>query len=146
MKALRTITIILSLFFITSNAEAQAGYSDEPVTAETFLRMQDGEAAPFAISPVKIENSAGAFSIKWQTINESNIASFELQVSDDKNNFTTIKKMQAGNTANPANLYQVDIKNSFIKTEKTYFRVKTTFSNAAVVYTENVLVKVNISK
>ena len=84
MKTILHTIIAISFTLTVTNAKAQSGYNDEPITAETLLQMQDGGNGLFAISPIKIESIVNGFNIQWRTINENNIASFELEAGEDK--------------------------------------------------------------
>jgi hypothetical protein len=103
--------------------------------------MQAGHNTSFSISPLQLQNTASGFAVVWQTVNEKDIASFELEAGGDKKSFASIKTIAPGNTAQPANRYQVDINLRSTPMEKYYFRVKTSFANGKSVYTDAVLVK-----
>lgn len=142
MKTIVTTIIAISFTFTVSNVTAQGGYNDEPVTAETLLQMQEQGTGFFAISPLKIESNANGFIIAWQTINESNITSFELEAGESKESYVSVKKMEPGNAARPANIYQVGLRNTVLQGDKLYFRIKITFNDGASLYTGQSVVKV----
>jgi len=141
MKTIFNIITAISFTLTVSTANAQAAYNDEPVTAETLLQMQEGGSGLFVISPVKIESIINGFTVQWQTINENGIASFELEAGEDKKSFTSVKKMEAGNTARPSNIYQIGLKSSVIQGDKIYLRVKINFTNGTSIYTDEAVVK-----
>lgn len=146
MKIIFNIIAAISFTLTVSTANAQAGYSDEPVTAETLLQMQEGGNGLFAISPVKIESIINGFTVQWQTMNENGIASFELEAGQDKKNFTSVKKMEAGNTAYPSNIYQIGLKSSVIQGDKIYLRIKINFANGTSRYTDEAVVTMRKAK
>lgn len=139
MKTLTNLLLAISFIAIASNAKAQSAFSNEPITAESIVSMMDGQSDMFAISPIMIQQKMEGLAVKWQTVNEKGIASFELEVSGDKKNFTACKKMEAGVGGA---LYQVDLSSSLLQSEKTYFRVKITMKNGTIGYTDLAAVKV----
>ncbi|MES2848260.1 MAG: hypothetical protein V4685_04355 [Bacteroidota bacterium] len=146
MKTLLNIIIAASFTLTVSNTKAQAGYNDEPVTAETLLQMQENGNGLFAISPIKIESIVNGFTIQWQTINEKNIASFELEAGEDKKSFTSVKKMEAGNDDRPANIYQIGLKSPAIQGDKIYLRIKINFNDGTSRYTNESVLKMRKTK
>lgn len=136
MRTFHTLLIAASFILTVTNVKAQSPFSNEPVTAETIISMIDGQSTDFAISPIKIQQTTEGFAVKWATINERNIASFELEGSGDKKNFTSIKKLEPG-----APFYAVDLNTTFIQSEKTYFRVKINLTNGVTGYTDLAVVK-----
>jgi hypothetical protein len=146
MKTFYTIILASLLTVATNTTTAQSNFNNETITAETFIRMSNGAGGPFAISPIKIENAINGFAVKWQTVNESNIAAFELETSEDKKAFTSVKKLDAGNAKQPASIYEVNFSMNCIHAEKTYFRVKTSFANGTVTYSDIAMVKVKKAK
>lgn len=141
MKIIYNIIFLGGFVFAVSPVKAQAGYSDEPVTAETLIQMQDGGPGLFAISPIKIESITNGFTVQWQTINEDGIASFELEAGEDKKSFASVKKMEAGNAARPANIYQIGLKNTIVQGDKIFLRIKINFANGTSRYTDESVVK-----
>lgn len=139
MKTLNHLILAISFIAIAANAKAQTAFSNEPVTAESLISMMDGQSNAFAISPIMIQQGMEGLAVKWQTMNEKGIASFELEVSSDKKNFTACKKMEAGVGGA---LYQVDLSKTLMQAEKTYFRVKINMNNGVVGYTDLVAVKI----
>lgn len=139
MKTLTNLLLAISFIAIASNAKAQSAFSNEPVTAESLVSMMDGQSDAFAISPIMIQQGMEGFAVKWQTMNEKGIASFELEVSSDKKNFSPCKRMEAGVGGA---LYQVDLNSALLKAEKNYFRIKINMKNGMIGYTDLAAVKI----
>jgi len=146
MKTINTVLIAATLLCYTAKSNAQTAVNDEEITAETFIRMLDNDLPPAKMSPLRIENSRNGFAVKWQTFNENNVTGFEVQIGEDRNNFTTIKKIAPIVASQPAKVYAAEFNNTLILSEKAYFRVKTSFTNGTVCYTDIAAVKFKTAK
>jgi hypothetical protein len=95
---------------------------------------------------LKVENVNNGFSIKWQTASESNTARFELQISEDNQNFTKIKKVIASNNSEVATNYEATFNNTIILADTVYCRVKTVFADGSEMFTTAVVLNMNAAK
>jgi hypothetical protein len=133
MKTIVTVCLAVSCMLLSTGAHAQ---QDEPITAEDLIALHDGQGGPFAISPLFIQGAATGFMVKWKTINEKGITSFELETGKDKNNFTSLQTLAAG-----AAFYQVMVGSQVAQQPKTYFRIKINYAGGTYTYTDVSVIK-----
>ncbi|HVZ98629.1 MAG TPA: T9SS type A sorting domain-containing protein [Chitinophagaceae bacterium] len=81
--------------------------------------------------------------ITWDTWQENNTASFEVERSTDGVSFSAIGNVKAAGNASTKKTYEFDDAN--VSTGNNYYRLKTTDVNGDYTYSNVVLLKVNIS-
>ena len=141
MKPLRYLLIAGCFILLSACANAQSVNDDEPITAETFIEMASGESTVFAMSALQAQNTANGFALIWQTLNEKNVASFQLEAGEDKKQLKIIKTIPSSLGKQQANRYQLDFNLSNIQAEKAFFRIKANFTNGKSVYGDVMMVK-----
>ncbi len=130
---MKTIITVIATGFIlsTSNVTAQstASISNEGmVTAE-------GKNPSLIISEVTFTSLRNGYNVTWETQNQFNIASFELQISEDNKNFSTVKRRTCG--PEKRSRYQVQLNNTLIFANPVYYRLKWVTLDGQVNYTES---------
>ena len=119
MKTLTTIiAITFSLFTISTSAQVNFTSSDASVVK---LNAAGGE--------LKFEMGANGSVVKWSTSTESNTSHFELQVSNDNQNFETIRIVSASDVTAWSTNYQTKFIRNYMSAAKVYYRLKTVFTN-----------------
>ena len=130
---MKTIITVIATGFIlsTSNVTAQstASISNEGmVTAE-------GKNPSLIISEVTFTPLRNGYNVTWETQNQFNIASFELQISEDNKNFSTVKRRTCG--PEKRSRYQVQLNNTLIFANPVHYRLKWVTLDGQVNYTES---------
>jgi hypothetical protein len=128
---MKTIITVIAAGFIlnTSNVTAQsiASINNDGITAA------EGKAASLIISEVTFKPLRNGYNVTWETQNQFNVASFELQISEDNKNFSTVKRRTCG--PEKRSRYQVQLNNTIIFANPVYYRLKWVTLDGQVNYT-----------
>lgn len=130
MKTIITV-IAAGLILHTSNANAQSVASvnnDAMVAAE-------GKTPSLTISEVNFKPLRNGYNVTWETQNQFNVACFELQISEDNKNFSTVKRRTCG--PEKRSKYQVQLGNTIIFANPVYYRLKWVTMDGQVNYTDS---------
>lgn len=87
------------------------------------------------ISEVTFKPLRNGYNVTWETQNQFNVASFELQISEDNKNFSTVKRRTCG--PEKRSRYQVQLTNTLIFANPVYYRLKWVTIDGQVNYTES---------
>lgn len=130
---MKTIITVIAAGFIlsTSNVTAQstASISNEGMVAT------EGKNPSLIISEVAFTPLRNGYNVTWETQNQFNVASFELQISEDNKNFSTVKRRTCG--PEKRSRYQVQLNNTLIFANPVYYRLKWVTMDGQVNYTES---------
>ncbi len=126
------ITLIAASFILNSgNAFSQSVAS----VNNDAMMMEEAKPATLVISEVNFSPIRHGYNITWETQNQFNVASFELQISEDGQRFSTIKRRTCG--PEKRSRYQVQLKNTVIFADQVYYRLKWVTLDGQVNYTES---------
>lgn len=130
---MKTIITIIAAGFIlnTSNVTAQstASISNDGITAA------EGKTPSLIISEVNFKALRNGYNVTWETQNQFNVASFELQISENNKNFSTVKRRTCG--PEKRSKYQVQLSNTIIFANPVFYRLKWVTMDGQVNYTES---------
>ncbi|MBL0355711.1 MAG: hypothetical protein IPP72_01950 [Chitinophagaceae bacterium] len=136
MKTLLTTITITASMFLSLNAHCQP--MAEPIS--DAMQAEDISSKTFAITGTSIKPSANGYMIAWEASNQFSVASYELQLSEDNNNFSTVKRRTSGPETTVK--YQVQLTNTVILANTVYFRIKVITLDGKVSYTESKRIKI----
>ena len=119
---MKNILTLIAAFIFTANVNAQNAVS-----------INKG---------IEINKNANGASFTWTASNESNTSQFEIEISYDNNNFTSIRTVAASETTKWATNYEAKFKRTYLSVEKVYYRVKTVFVDGSSVASPSVALEV----
>jgi len=129
-----TITVTTCLFFAGSaNAQVIAVKNTDATQAATTTNS-------FSISGTSIKPAANGFTVAWEANNQFSVASYELQLSENNSDFSTVKRRASGPEKNVK--YQVQLTNTVILASPVYIRIKVITLDGQVSYTESKKVRI----
>ena len=128
-------TTVLSLTVYTTNA--QAAFLNE----EDVFTGRPTNITGFAVLDLNIEPVNNGFVATWEVYNQNNVASYELQVSENDKDFSTIKKINRQASVNSQ--YKIDVSNTFVFAKKIYSRIKIVSTGGQSIYTESQKLKIS---
>lgn len=130
---MKTIITVIATGFIlsTSNVTAQSTAS----ISNEGMMTAEGKNPSLIISEVTFTSLRNGYNVTWETQNQFNIASFELQISEDNKNFSTVKRRTCG--PEKRSRYQVQLNNTLIFANPVYYRLKWVTLDGQVNYTES---------
>jgi hypothetical protein len=132
MKTMKTIITIIIATIFTANVNAQSKFtvnsSIETAANNVKLTGENGTELKYVLG-------ANGPSIKWETSNEANTSHFELQISDDGKEFSTIRKVAASDVTEWNTAYETKFSKNYISVKKVYYRLKIVFSNGSEILT-----------
>jgi hypothetical protein len=131
MKTLITLfaTTVLSLSAYTSTAQT-VFLNEEDVFMGRPTTIQG-----FAVVDIDMEPVNNGFIASWGVYNQDNVDCYELQVSENNKDFTTIKKINRQAATNSQ--YKIDVSNTVVFAKKTYCRIKIVSTGGQAIYTES---------
>ena len=132
MKTIYTLIIATTFSLIALHTTAQVKFNINSNTETATVAMNKIGTNG---TELKFENTANGSFVKWETATETNTSHFELQVSDDNNTFTTIRKIAASDATAWATNYETKFTKRYLSAAKVYYRVKTVFTNGTEVFT-----------
>jgi hypothetical protein len=112
------------------------------IAAFIFTANVNAQNAVSINKGIEISKNANGASINWTASNESNSSQFEIEISYDNNNFTTIRTVAASETTKWATNYEAKFKRTYLSVEKIYYRVKTVFVDGSFEVTPSVCLEV----
>ena len=129
-----TITVTICLIF--------AGNSNAQVIAvkNTDATQSEATTNSFSISGTSIKPAANGFTVAWEANNQFSIASYELQLSENNSDFSTVKRRASAPEKNVK--YQVQLTNTVILASTVYIRIKVVTLDGQVSYTESKKVRI----
>ena len=129
---MKTIYFYLLMLTICANAEnlnAQTKFSfgntNEQILAND-IKISENQG-----NAVKCVLGANGPSIQWETAEEVNTSHFEIQVSYDGTEFTSIRNVAASEITNWTTFYEAKFHKNYISAEKVYYRLKTVFTDGS---------------
>ena len=132
-QIMKTIITLIAAGFIlnTSNVTAQstASINNDGITAA------EGKVPSLIISEVNFKALRNRYNVTWETQNQFNVASFELQISENNKNFSTVKRRTCG--PEKRSKYQVQLSNTLILANPVFYRLKWVTMDGQVNYTES---------
>jgi len=132
-QIMKTIITLIAAGFIlnTSNVTAQstASINNDGITAA------EGKVPSLIISEVNFKALRNGYNVTWETQNQFNVASFELQISENNKNFSTVKRRTCG--PEKRSKYQVQLSNTLILANPVFYRLKWVTMDGQVNYTES---------
>ena len=131
---MKTIITVIAAGFIlnTGNAFSQ---SVAVVNNDAMMAEATATTPTLIISEVSFKPIRHGYNITWETQNQFNVASFELQISEDNDRFSTIKRRTCG--PEKRSMYQVQLTNTLIFASHIYYRLKYVTLDGQVNYTES---------
>ena len=121
---MKTLIIIIIATIFTANSNAQSKFALSINGASNNVKLTGNSGAE-----LKCELGANGPAITWETLNEANTSHFELQVSYDGNNFSTIRKIAASDVTEWNTTYKAQFHKNYVSVEKVYYRLKVIFTN-----------------
>lgn len=137
MKTLITLFATTVLSLSAFNANAQAVYLNEE---DAFLGRQTNITG-FVVVDINMEPVNNGFIATWEVYNQNNIATYELQVSENNKDFSTIKTINRHTSVNSA--YKIDVSNTVVFAKKIYSRIKIVSTGGQAIYTESQKMKIS---
>lgn len=128
MKTVTSTLIAFSLTIFTATAHSQAMFISHKISETAGTGKHS-----VLITGVKMESAANGFSFQWNTSNEIGVTRYEIQMSENTSNFSTVKRVTV--LPNATNLYTVRLHNTIIFSDTVYFRIKTVFADGSISYT-----------
>lgn len=130
---MKTIITVIAASFILNAGNA---FSQSVAVVNNDAMMAEETKAPaLVISEVNFRQLRNGYNVTWETKNQFNVASFELQISEDNNRFSTIKRRTCG--PEKRSRYQVQMNNTLILASTLYYRLKWVTLDGQVNYTES---------
>lgn len=135
MKKITTFAATLILIIVSTNSIAQSRFITDDglntLKANAVSFSKNNGSANELVFDINANESA----IKWSTSNEANMSHFELQISNDGTNFTTLNKVAASDYTQWQTSYKVTFRKRYLSAQKVYYRVKAVFADNSVEYT-----------
>lgn len=128
MKTVFT-TILAATIFFANSANAQSVASIESV-ATNETKAVTPNVYKFEMKEVK-----HGYLITWEANNQAGTAWYELQISEDNKDFSTIKRRTCG--AQVRSRYQAVMENTIILASPIYYRLKMVSLDGTATYTES---------
>lgn len=125
------ITVIAAGFILNTNSVNAQSVSSMNET----MAISEAKAPELYISEVSFRALRNGYNVTWETNNQFNVASFELQISDNNKNFSTVKRRTCG--PEKRSRYQVQLNNTLIFANPVYYRLKYVTLDGEVKYTES---------
>ena len=135
MKTLFTTITAAASLFISINANAQA-----MAVSNTEIVHNEATTKTFSISGTTIKSATDGVTVSWEANNQFSVASYELQLSENNNDFSTVKRRTSGPETNVK--YQVKLTNTVILANPVYFRIKVITLDGKISYTESTRVRI----
>ncbi len=126
-------TAIISATIIISSANAQSVASIENVS-NTEAKTSTPNVYKFEMKEVK-----HGYLITWEASNQFGNAWYELQISEDNKNFSTVKRRTCG--AQKRSRYQAVLENTIILANPIYYRLKMVSLDGSVTYTDSKVIE-----
>ena len=131
---MKTIITVIAAGFIL-NAGSAFSQSVAVVNNEAIMATET-KPPTLIISEVSFKPmKRQGYNVTWETQNQFNVASFELQISEDNSHFSTIKRRTCG--PEKRSRYQVQLTNTLILASPLYYRLKWVTLDGQVNYTES---------
>jgi 5-methylcytosine-specific restriction endonuclease McrBC GTP-binding regulatory subunit McrB len=128
-----TATVLLS---ISLHAHSQAINTSNKHAAQA----EGVSNKAFNITGTSIQPGTNGITVTWEANNQFNIARYELQLSENNHDFSTVKRKTSGTETNVK--YQVSLTNTVILASPVYFRIKVVTLDGQVSYTESKTVRI----
>lgn len=128
-----TATILLS---VSLHVHSQAINTANKHTAQA----EGVSNKAFYITGTSIQPGTNGITVTWEANNQFKIASYELQLSENNHDFSTVKRRTSGTETNVK--YQVSLTNTVILASPVYFRIKVITLDGKVSYTESKTVRI----
>lgn len=130
---MKTIITVIAANFILNAGNA---FSQSVAVVNNDAMMAEETKVPaLVISEVSFRQLRNGYNVTWETKNQFNVASFELQISDNNNRFSTVKRRTCG--PEKRSRYQVQLTNTLILANPVYYRLKWVTIDGQVNYTES---------
>ncbi len=113
--------------FFTSVATAALVLSFVSAKSQTTVSSKNVASLSPAIAALKIINLSiksadNGFKVSWEADNQFQVARFELQLSEDNKNFSTVKRRTSPASTNGK--YEAVLNNTIILSNLVYYRLK----------------------
>ncbi len=113
--------------------------------AQTRVSLKEDAYAPsisqLTIDNVDIKQAENGFKVTWEAHNQFQVARYELQLSDDNSNFSTVKRRTAPASVNGK--YEAVLSNTIILANPVYYRIKVVSLDGKEAYTESYRVRID---
>lgn len=133
MKTLLTSFATATLIILSTSAHCQTSVSFK----------ETGSASPaiaaLSISNLNVKPAENGFKVSWEAQNQFQIARFELQLSEDGNHFSTVKRRACPAAVNGK--YEAVLNNTIILASEVYYRIKIVSMDGEEAFTESYRVK-----
>ncbi|MES2847656.1 MAG: hypothetical protein V4685_01260 [Bacteroidota bacterium] len=127
MKTVFTALITATIIFSNANAQSVASVETGSVSE---AKTTSPNVYKFEMKEVK-----HGYLITWEASNQFNTAWYELQISEDNNRFSTVKRRTCG--TQKRSRYQAVLENTIILAHPIHYRLKMVSLDGAVSYTES---------
>jgi hypothetical protein len=133
MKTLFTSVATAAIISFSTNANCQ-----------TTVSLKDAASLSPAIAGLKIINldikpAENGFKVSWEANNQFQVARFELQLSEDNKNFSTVKRRTSPPSVNGR--YEAVLNNTIILSNPVYYRLKVVSLDGQEAFTESYRVR-----
>ena len=125
------ITLIAAGFILNTNSVNAQSVS----SMNEIMAVAETKAAELYISDISFRPLRNGYNVTWETNNQFNVAAFELQISENGKNFSTVKRRTCG--PEKRSRYQVQLNNTIIFANPVYYRLKWVTMDGEVKYTES---------
>ena len=132
MKTLLTIIATATLSILAINSNAQSAFTND---ADIWMGSENVKPAAFAVAELKMKVADNGFAAEWEAYNQNNITRYEIQLSEDNKNFSTVKRVNSLSFTDGK--YQVDLNNTVILANKVYYRIKIVNTVGQIAFTES---------
>ena len=131
------ITALIVVLITSANAQPKRViYDENEVTLPNFLQYQPGPANESSING-RMENNL--IYISWRTAAETNTSHFELQRSNNGNNFEPIETITSGRITTTPRYYQTTDETYNSAEPTMYYRLKLVFTNGKESFTNAIM-------
>jgi hypothetical protein len=134
MKKITTLTLIVAFAFCTQKGTAQN-------TVASYFVTDNNNQVVFEKSDniyIKLTYSKNDVKVMWQTSAEKNTKSFEMQASNDGNNFETLQVVDAKNNTTKKSKYAIALNQQQTAPGKRVFRIKVNFNDGTAYFSQTV--------
>ncbi len=131
MKTVFTALITATIIINSANAQSVASVETGSVSE---AKNTSPNVYKFDMKEVK-----HGYLITWEASNQFNTAWYELQISEDNNRFSTVKRRTCG--TQKRSRYQAVLENTIILAHPIYYRLKMVSLDGAVSYTDSKMIE-----